>query len=265
MSDNCFTKGYADVNDLKMYYEIYGPQGDPLVLIHGGGSTIGTSFGNVLPALAREFRVIAVEMQGHGHTSDREGAESFEQDADDIAALLHYLHLPRALFFGFSNGGNVALQLAARHSELTTGLILASTFYKREAFPPGFFEGMKDADLEAMPLPLRQAFLSINPDEKKLLAMFNKDRQRMLEFMDWEDELLSSIKTPALIISGDRDVILPAHAVQMAALLPDCRLMILPATHGSYLGVAESGSGDEAVIGLTIQVITDFARKVMKH
>lgn len=265
MLDNGFTKGYADVNGLKMYYEISGPSGDPIVLIHGGGSTIGTSFGRVLPALGREFRVIAAELQGHGHTSDREGPESFEQDADDVAALLHYLQLPRALFFGFSNGGNVALQLAARHPEMTAGLVLASTFYKRDAFPPGFLEGMKDAEPEAMPVPLRQAFLSINPDERKLLAMFNKDRQRMLEFRDWEDELLSSIKVPALVISGDRDVILPAHAVKMAALIPDCRLMILPAAHGSYLGVAESGGGDEAVIGLTIQVITDFAGKVMKH
>jgi pimeloyl-ACP methyl ester carboxylesterase len=265
MSDKTVTKAYADVNGISMYYEIHGPDGTPLVLIHGGGSTIGTSFGKVLPLLAADFRVIAVELQGHGHSSDRDGPESFEQDADDVAALIHHLSVPRALFFGFSNGGHVALQLAARHPRLVAGLILASTFYKREALPAGFIEGMKDVSLEAIPLPLRQAFLAANPDETKMLAMFDKDRQRMLDFVDWEDGLLKAIEAPALIISGDRDAILPAHAVRMAALIPECRLMILPATHGSYLGVAEVDAGNEAVIRLTIQIIGDFARKAMNR
>ena len=102
--------GYAPVHGLNMYYEIHG-EGTPLVLIHGGGSTIQTSFSKILPMLARHYKVIAVELQAHGHTSDRDSPESFEQDADDVAGVLNYLKVSNAHFLGFSNGGNTAMQI----------------------------------------------------------------------------------------------------------------------------------------------------------
>jgi pimeloyl-ACP methyl ester carboxylesterase len=165
--------GYLAVNGIRMYYEKYG-EGDPLVLIHGGGSTIQTTFGNIIPELSKDNQVIAVELQGHGHTSDRNSPESFEQDADDVAGLLKGLHISNASFFGFSNGGNTAIQIAVRHPELVNKLILASTFYKREGMQNGFFEGMEQATINDMPLTLRTAFLQINPDSSRLLTMFNK-------------------------------------------------------------------------------------------
>src|SRR6202046_1422559 len=92
--------GYSQVNGIKMYYEIYG-QGKPLVLIHGGGSTIETTFGRVIPILAQKYKVIAMDLQAHGRTGDRDAPESFEQDADDVAALLKNLNISKAAFFGF--------------------------------------------------------------------------------------------------------------------------------------------------------------------
>ena len=71
-----------------MYYEIHGDGTMPLVLIHGGGSTIEITFGTLLPMLSGYGKVIAVELQAHGRTNDRDAPESFEQDADDVAALL---------------------------------------------------------------------------------------------------------------------------------------------------------------------------------
>jgi pimeloyl-ACP methyl ester carboxylesterase len=91
----------------------------PLVLIHGGGSTIDVTFGNILPYLAANNKIIAVELQAHGRTSDRNAPESFEQDADDVAALLKHLNITKANIMGFSNGGTTTLQIAIRHS--TTG------------------------------------------------------------------------------------------------------------------------------------------------
>ena len=123
--------GYSDVNGIKMYYETHGNKGDILVLIHGGGSTIGTTFGKILPLLAGDYHVIAVELQAHGRTSDRNSPESFEQDADDVAGLLHNLQISKASFFGFSNGGNTAMQIAVRHPEIVNKLIIASAL-KRE-------------------------------------------------------------------------------------------------------------------------------------
>src|SRR5690606_27107021 len=109
--------GYSEVNGLKMYYEIYG-KGKPLVLVHGGGSTIQTSFEKVIPLFAKNRQVIAVELQAHGRTNDRNTDLSFEQDADDIATLLKNLIISKADFFGFSNGGTTVLQLAIRHPEI---------------------------------------------------------------------------------------------------------------------------------------------------
>ena len=97
------TRGYSEVNGLNMYYEVYGA-GRPLVLLHGGGSTIQTSFGNIIPLLAKSRQIIAVELQAHGHTHDRDAELTFTQDADDVAALLKNLHIARADILGFSNG-----------------------------------------------------------------------------------------------------------------------------------------------------------------
>lgn len=252
--------GYAPVNGLQMYYEIHG-EGAPLVLIHGGGSTIQTTFGRILPLLARHYKVIAVELQAHGHTSDRDAPESFEQDADDVAALISHLHISRASFFGFSNGGNTAMQVAIRHPGIVHKLILASAFYKREGLLPGFFDGMKQATIDVMPQSLKDAFLQINPDSTKLLNMFNKDKERMLNFTDWKDEVLTSIKAPALIITGDKDVMLPGHSVSMSGLIPDCRLAILPSSHGSYIGATESPAAEGKMIEMTVDLINSFLDK----
>jgi len=122
--------GYSEVDGIKMYYEIYG-QGEPLVLIHGGGSTIQTTFGRVIPMLAKHRRPIAIELQAHGRTSDREKGLSFEQNAEDIATLLKNLNIDKADFFGFSNGGTTAVQIAIRHPKIVNKIILGSALCKR--------------------------------------------------------------------------------------------------------------------------------------
>src|SRR5436190_1681597 len=124
------------MNGLKIYYEIHG-SGRPLVLIHGGGSTIVSTFGRILPELAKTHRVIAVELQAHGHTPDIDRPLSFEQDADDVASLLRQLDIQKSDFMGFSNGGTTCLQIAIRYPALVNKLVLASTIYKRDGMQPG--------------------------------------------------------------------------------------------------------------------------------
>ena len=141
---------YALVNGIQMYYEIHGT-GSPLVLIHGGGSTIGTTFGRVLHLFALNHKVIAVELQSHGHTADHDRPYSFEQDADDVAALLKYLKIEKADIFGFSNGGNVTMQIAIRHPELVRKIIVGSSFFKRDGLYPQLWEFMSQASLDNMP------------------------------------------------------------------------------------------------------------------
>lgn len=153
------SSGYASVNGLKMYYEIYG-KGAPLVLIHGGGSTIQTSFGRVLHSFSQERQVIAVELQGHGHTPDINRPETFEQDADDVAALLKYLKIENADFFGFSNGGNTTMQITIRYPNLVRKIILGSAFFKRDGIYPHFWESLNHSRLKDMPQLLKVAYKS---------------------------------------------------------------------------------------------------------
>jgi pimeloyl-ACP methyl ester carboxylesterase len=248
---------YADVNGIKMYYEIHGA-GFPLVLIHGGGSTINTSFGRIIPALAKTHRVIAVELQAHGRTGDRDAPETFEQDTDDIAELLRQLDVPRANIFGFSNGGQNTLEMAIRHPESVNKLIVASAFYKRSGTFTGFWDGFESATLDNLPKVYQDDYLKITNDPAGLLNMFNKDVQRMKLFKDWSDEAIKSIQASALIVSGNYDVNTPEHAVEMYRLLPNAQLVILPGNHGSYMGEAMSPDPDSKVPELFVTLVNEF-------
>jgi pimeloyl-ACP methyl ester carboxylesterase len=252
--------GYAPVNGIRMYYEIHGKGGMPVVLIHGGGSTIETSFHYLLPLLAADHRVIAVEMQGHGRTNGREGPETFQQDADDVAALLAYLEVAKADFLGFSNGASTVLQIAIRHPDLADKIVPISGAYRRDGLVPGFFESMPKATLDVMPAVLREAFLKLTPDSAKLLTMFQKDKQRMIDFPDWSDDDLRSIKAPAMIISSDRDVIIPEHSVRMARMIPGARLVILPGVHGAVIGTLDAGVG-KGYVDVVAMLVEEFLKK----
>lgn len=255
------TAGYAPVNGLKMYYEIHGDGAMPLVLIHGGGSTIETSFGNILPLLSAEEKVIALELQAHGRTNDRNAPESYEQDADDVAALLAFLKITKANFLGFSNGGTTTLQIAIRHPNLVNKIVVVSANYKREGMVPGFFDRMKNATLADMPTPLKEAYLKVAPDKNRLDTMFEKDRYRMFTFKDISDDDLRSIQAPALLMVGDHDVVLPEHTLKMSHLIPHSELVVLPGTHGSFIGeicTAEKGS---RLTEMSAVLIGEFLKK----
>lgn len=255
---NAQTKSsYASVNGIKMYYELHG-SGQPLVLVHGGGSTIQTSFGRLLPLFAETRRVIAVELQAHGHTTDRDAPESFEQDADDIAELLRQLNITGADVLGFSNGGNTAMQLAIRHPQSVRRLVLASSFYKREGMYGWFWDFMKNASLQQMPKPYQDAYLQINPSQAGLQNMHDKDAARMQTFVDWKPETIQSITAPALIVTGDQDVVRPEHAIEMYRLMQHARLAIFPANHGSYMGELMSAGNDSKIPALFAAMVEEW-------
>lgn len=249
--------GYSEVNGIEMYYEIHG-EGNPLVLIHGGGSTIACSFGRMIPLLEKHFMLIAVELQNHGRSGHRNIPETFEQDADDVAALLKNLEINKASFFGFSNGATTAMQIAIRHPQLVTKLVLAAAATKRSGFINGFFEMMPNATLDNMPQPLKTAFLEVNPDKDQLQHMFECDRDRMISFTNINDELVGAIAAPALIINGDKDVITVEHSVEMHRLVQNSRLAIIPGIHGAYIGEITTGCKNDRDIEFTASLIQGF-------
>src|SRR5882724_9991774 len=226
--------GYAPVNGLRMYYEIHGPTNPgqlPLVVLHGGGDTIETSFGHLLPPLVPHRRVIAFEQQGCGRTADIEDRPfSFEQSADDTIALLKHLNIDRADLLGFSNGGTIALQVAIRNPQLVRRLVVITALMKRSWADPQFWESMKTAQPDAMPAELREAYRRVAPKPENLESFFYKARNRMRDFNDVPDKAIHSINAPTLVVSSDRDVMRPEGAVELFHLLPHAQLAILPGT-----------------------------------
>lgn len=255
-----FRNGYSEVNGLKMYYEIYG-QGEPLILVHGGGSTIQTNFEKIIPLLAKNKKVIAVELQAHGRTNDRNTDSSFEQDADDIATLLKNLNIDKADFLGFSNGGTTTLQLAIRHPAIVNKLIVCSALAKRNGAPDWFWGFMKQAKLENMPKQLRDGYKKVAADTNGLQIMHDRDAKRMVNFKDIPDEQIQSIKAPTLIIIGDKDVVTPEHAIELNRQITNSALAIVPGGHGDYIGEITTLKPDFKESDLVVSMIEKFLNK----
>ncbi|PKF75630.1 alpha/beta fold hydrolase [Chryseobacterium sp. PMSZPI] len=257
---NPVEKGYKKVNGIQLYYEIYG-SGKPLVLIHGGGSSILFDFKEVIERLDDQFQLIGIDLQNHGRSEHRDIPETFEQDAHDVVALLAELNIDRASFWGFSNGGNTVMQIAYRYPEIVDNLVVASAFYKKSGMMDGFFEAMQEATLESMPEPLKINFLNLNPDFSKLENLFDKDSKRMQTFEDWDDEVLQAIKAPTLFISGDKDVMKPEHTIAMWHLVKEAQVMILPGVHGAYMMADFAGYVNKNLVDFTTKEVETFLKK----
>lgn len=249
---------HADIHGLAMYYEEAGA-GPPLVLLHGGGSTAQTTFGKILPKLARTHRVIAPEQQGHGHTPELDRPLSFEQMADDTAALLERLDIHDADILGFSNGGMVALQLALRHPRLVHRLILCSAFYARDGVIPQLAEAWRQPpDPSKMPAPLRDAYLAAAP-HPDLARLVGKTIAMLQTFTDLPEPALQSIAVPALVMVGDHDVIRVEHALKLSQLVAHGELAVFPnSIHGTYLGAVEGDRPGNRQPDVTATMVETF-------
>jgi pimeloyl-ACP methyl ester carboxylesterase len=234
---------YADVNGIRLYYEIHGT-GRPLILLHGGLGAI-EMFGPNLPALAQGRQVIAVDLQGHGRTADIDRPIRLELMADDIAALITYLKLDRPDIMGYSLGGGVALQTAARHPERVGKLVLVSTLLKRSAFYADILRQQGQVSGAAADMmkqtPMYQLYSSIAPRPQDFPRLLDKIGDTMKQDFDYSTQV-AGIKATTLIVAGDADIFPPALAVEMFGLLgggkrdggwdgsgrPASRLAILP-------------------------------------
>jgi pimeloyl-ACP methyl ester carboxylesterase len=235
--------GYVPINGLQLYYQIHG-SGPALVLIHGGLGTI-EMFGELLPALARRHRVVAVELQGHGHTADGDRPFRFELLADDVATLIRRLALQSAAVLGFSLGGGVALQTAIRHPEAVRKLVVVSAPFRRSGWHPEVLAGMGLLNAETaeamVESPMYAAYSRVAPRLEDWPMLVAKTGDLLRQDYDWSEDV-AALSVPTLIVAGDGDSLSPAHAVEMFALLgggrcdgvtdglPASRLAILPGT-----------------------------------
>jgi pimeloyl-ACP methyl ester carboxylesterase len=236
------TQGYVDVNGLQMYYEIHG-EGQPLVLLHGAFSAIGTSFGALFPELAKTRQVIAFELQAHGHTADIDRPLSLETMADDVAAAIQKLGLVPADILGYSMGAAVALHTVIRHPEVVRKFIFAAATYTMSGIQPGLMENLGDMKPEMMHgSPWHEEYMRIAPHPEDFAKLFAKKTEMDRQTKDISAEDIKAITAPTLLIFGDSDLARPEHAVEMFRLLgggvfgdtpaglPNSQLAILPGT-----------------------------------
>jgi pimeloyl-ACP methyl ester carboxylesterase len=238
---------YASVNGLNLYYEIHG-SGEPLILLHGGVGAI-EMFGAVLPSLAQNRQVVAVDLQAHGRTADIDRPLSFELMAGDIVALIKHLGIEVADVMGYSLGGGVALRTAIQYPEVVRKLVLVSTPFKRDGWYPEVLAGMGQMGPQvAEPMkhtPMYQLYASIAPKPEDWPVLLTRLGELLRQDYDWSNEV-AAIKAPTLIVVGDADSVRTAHTVAFFELLgggkvdagwdgsgmSNARLAILPAmTH----------------------------------
>ena len=197
--------GYAPVNGIKVYYEVYG-EGRPIVLLHGAFYTIGMNWAELIPELSKTRKVIAIEMQGHGHTPFSERKLDIATLASDVEGVMDYLKIDSADVAGFSMGGSVAYQFAVQYPKRLRKLVIISSTYKSSGWLPVINSGFKDFKPEFFDnTPLKTAYDAVAPDKTK----WKKFIEQMIAFADVSfdvgDANIAKITSPVLIISGDND------------------------------------------------------------
>lgn len=213
--------GYAPVNGLKLYYEIHGAGGEPLVLLHGG--LLSTAMlGDLLPLLAKTRRVIAADMQAHGRTADIDRPISYEALADDIAGLLKHLGIARADVMGYSLGAGTAVQLTIRHPAAVRKLVAVSTVFKRAGWYPEILTAMAQmgpaAAEQLKQSPLYETYSRMAPKPENWPVLVTKMGDLLRKDYDWSKDI-AAIKPPTMLVVGDADSIHPEHTVEFFQLL----------------------------------------------
>ncbi len=197
--------GYAPVNGIKVYYEVYG-QGKPLVLLHGAFYTIDMNWGELIPELSKTRKIIAIEFQGHGHSPYSDRKLDIVTFARDVEGVMDYLKIDRADVAGYSMGGSVAYQFAVLSPKRLNRLVIISSTYKTDGWLPIVDTAFKDFKPELFDnTPLKQAYDAVAPDK----ADWTKFLMQMFVFakvpFDCGDANIAKITAPVLIISGDND------------------------------------------------------------
>ena len=197
--------GYAPVNGMKMYYEVYG-QGMPLILLHGAFYTIDMNWSQLIPELSKTRKVIALEMQGHGHTPYSDRKLSRATLAKDVESIMDYLKIDSADVIGYSFGGSVAYQFAIQSPKRLRKLVIISAVYKSSGWVPEVGQAFKNMKPEFfMNTPLHVGYDAVAPDKTKWTPFLEQMIQSATTPYDLGDSNIANIKAPVLLISGDND------------------------------------------------------------
>jgi pimeloyl-ACP methyl ester carboxylesterase len=214
------TGEYAEVNGINLYYEMHGT-GRPMILLHGGLGS-GEMFGPILPALAKDHRVIAVDLQGHGRTVDIDRPIDVALMADDIGALIDHLGLEKPDLVGYSLGGGVAMHTAFKYPEKIGRLVAVSVNIRRDAIPAEMLAQQGQVNAAAAEFlkdtPMYQLYQRVAPRPEDFGRLLDKIGEAMAKDFDFTEEV-RALKVPTLIVAADADMAPPSHYVEVFKLL----------------------------------------------
>ena len=212
------TTGYAPVNGLRMYYEVHG-RGEPVVLLHGAFMTITNNWEGWIGELSKTRQVIAVELQGHGRTADVPRDITYENLADDVAALLDYLKIPRADLIGYSMGGAVAMQCAIRHPDKVRRAVIISSTFRRDGMVAGAPEAISKLTADAFQgSPIEAEYKKLSPTPDGFPNFVQRIVATASRGYDFGADQLKATTTPMFFIHGDADGVRLAHVAEMFRL-----------------------------------------------
>jgi pimeloyl-ACP methyl ester carboxylesterase len=226
--------GYADVNGVHMYYEVYGG-GTPLVLLHGGMLTIELNFAQLIPPLAERHTVVGVELQGHGRTADIDREITPAALASDVVGLLDHLGIDRAHVLGHSMGAGTALELAVSHPWRVRSIVAASASVRPEGMHADLTDPARMATSTRLPtqqdfLDMRDAYQRLSPHPEHFDDFLARLSASTADLQGWTDAQLAGITAPVLLVIGDRDFTTVEHGALMLELIPGSQLAVLPGT-----------------------------------
>ena len=213
--------GYAPVNGMQLYWESYGDGGVPLVVVHGGFGVI-SMFRDVLEDLATRRRVVAVELQGHGHTRDIDRRFTYESFGDDVAGLVERLELGQVNVLGYSLGAGTCLRAAIQHPDVVSNVVSVSFPFRREGWYPEVLAGFDHMGRELFEQmqhsPMYEAWRAVAPDPDAFPTLMDKTGELLRRPYDWSEEI-RDLKPTCMLVYGDADSVSPHHIADFYALL----------------------------------------------
>jgi len=222
---------YANINDIKMYYEIHG-EGEPLLLLHGGLGFIET-FYNQIPNLAKEFRVIAVDSRGHGRTTDSDKPLSYSLMASDMVKLLEHLKIDSAHVVGWSDGGVIGIDLAINHPNRIRKLVVIGAHFRAEDMSDAFIQLIKSTTAETLEKDDRfkvmiDFYKKMAPDPSHLPIFWEKIKHMWLTEPNYTEKELSNIKAQTLVLAGeDEEIVRLDHVRELSQAIPNAQLNVI--------------------------------------
>ena len=227
--DSKKVNGYVEIDGLKMYYEVHGA-GANVLLLHGGGSFIPERW---IDFLSSKYQVIAVEQIGHGRTGDiAERQLSYHKMAEDTFALLRKLKIESTMIVGYSDGGNIGLDLAIHHPDVVSKLAVTGAIFNPSGLKVEMWKWLNSNEVYDWQAPDHYGRLS--PDGVDHWPAF---RDRLVKMWKAQPNFtlteLSKIEAPTLVIIGDQDDVSIEHATQMFQLIANAQLCVVPnSRHG---------------------------------